>query len=290
MKNQTYKTRYGHNIFVTGASGGIGRACALAFAREGCRVTGISRSCKEVCEIFSGGGTLRMIRADVTAPASIRRAVKEAGAVDIAVLSAGMGVAGPVEELPPALARQQMEVNYFGVLNTCAEILPLMRRQKKGLVVVISSIAGRVPIPMQSHYSSSKYALEAYVSSLRMEMKRFGVRACLIEPGDTATGFTDARRSYDASGSVYEDVFKASIAKMARDERNGKPPESVAQAVLKAASKKEPPVRVAVGADYKALMFLLRFLPDRLTEQILTKMYLPEKASKKPDRTGPESL
>ena len=280
MKTFAKTNPYGSRVLITGASGGIGLACARAFAGAGCAVTGISRHCDETETAFPGGGSLSMIRADVTEDTSLRRAIELSGPFDIAILAAGMGVAGPVEELPMDLARRQMEVNYFGVLNTCAHLLPSMRRQGKGLVIVISSIAGRVPIPMQSHYSSSKYALEAYVSSLRMEMRPFGVRACLIEPGDTATGFTGARLSYDAEGSVYEEVFRKSIARMAHDEQTGRSPDTVAHVSLKVASKKNPPVRVPVGADYKALMILLRFLPDRLTEWILTKMYLPDPGKK----------
>lgn len=275
MSNAKWNNRYGERVLVTGASSGIGKACAEAFAKRGCRVTGISRSCAESAEAYPGGGTLQMMRADVTDIDSLRRTVGSAGPFDIAVLAAGMGVAGPAEELPADMARRQMDVNYFGVLNVCSLILPQMRAQKNGLVLVISSIAGKVPIPMQSHYSSSKYALEAYVSALRMEMRPFGVRACLIEPGDTATGFTGARISYPSKGSVYEDVFRKSIAKMAHDEENGRSPDTVAKAAVKMASKTNPPVRTAVGADYKALMFLLRFLPDRAVEAILTKMYLP---------------
>ena len=265
---------YGNHVLVTGASSGIGKACAAAFAKRGCQVLGVSRHCEEIFQEFPGGGSLEMRRMDVTDAASVRTALQSAGPFDIAVLAAGMGVAGPAEELPLPLARKQLEVNYFGVLQVCSEILPQMRKHRHGLVLVISSIAGKVPIPMQSHYSSSKYALEAYVASLRMEMRPFGVRACLLEPGDTATGFTEAREEYNVS-SVYKKVFEASIAKMAKDEQNGKPPATVAKAALKMAGKKEPPVRLAIGADYKTLMLLLRFLPDRLTEKILTKLYLP---------------
>ncbi len=277
--------QYGNRVLVTGASSGIGKACAHAFAKSGCQVAGVSKNCEETVRTFPGGGSLCMIRADVTDPGSIRHVLELTGPVDIAVLAAGMGVAGPVEELPLEMAREQMEVNYFGVLNVCSEILPEMREQGHGLIIVISSVAGRVSIPMQSHYSSSKFALEAYVAALRMETRRFGIRACLIEPGDTSTGFTKARRSYNNEGSVYEDVFKASIAKMAKDEQNGKSPTTVARTALRMAAKKNPPVRVPVGIDYKALMILLRLLPDRTAERILMKMYLPDTSEHSPEES-----
>jgi short-subunit dehydrogenase len=211
---------------------------------------------------------------DVTNDASVQAVTAQLDRVDIAVLAAGMGVSGPAEELPMALAYKQMETNFFGVLRVGQALLPKMRQQGRGLFLVIGSIAGRVPIPMQSHYSASKYALEAYVEAVRMEMRVFGVRACIIEPGDTHTGFTDARQKFCPPDSPYAAVCETSVASMERDERNGRPPESVAAVAMKLAGRKNPPVRVAVGWQYKALMVLLRILPHRLEDFILTKLYL----------------
>ena len=152
-----------------------------------------------------------------------------------------------------------------------------MRKQGRGLLIVIGSIAGRVSIPMQSQYSASKYALEAFTDAVRMEMKSFGVRACIIEPGDTKTGFTSARITQkEDDQSVYGNVLLKSVAKMASDEQKGRSPESVARIAISLAGKKEPPARIPVGLDYKALMFLLRLMPDRCKEFILRKLYLPK--------------
>ena len=266
---------YGKHVLVTGASRGIGKAVAEALAGAGCSVTAVSRGCSEATKDFPGGGSIHTVPMDVTNQNSVARVVGSLDRIDIAVLCAGMGVAGSAEELPMELARSQMETNYFGVLNVGGKVLPKMRKQGKGLFVVIGSIAGRVPIPMQSHYSSSKYALEAYVESVRMEMRGFGVRAVIVEPGDTRTGFTAARRIFVDQGSPYAKAVADSVAKMEADEQGGKDPASVAQVVLKLIEKKDPPVRVAVGFEYKALMFVLRFLPDRLKQFILRKMYLP---------------
>ena len=269
------KNCYGNHVFITGASSGIGRACAEMFAKEGCQVTGISRNCEEKTEHFAGGGSLTMKRADVTDASAVRAAVDALPQIDIAVLCAGMGVAGPAEELPMELVRKQMEVNYFGTVTVSEAVLPRMRQQKNGLLILIGSIAGRVPIPMQSHYSSSKYALEAFSDAVRMEMKPFGVRACIVEPGDTKTGFTAARMYGVSPDSPYYDICRKSVAKMEHDEQNGRPPASVAEAVRKLVGKKNPPARVPVGIEYKLLMQLLRVMPDRTKEWILTKMYLP---------------
>lgn len=273
-KDMQKKNQYGKNVFVTGASSGIGQACALMFARNGCVVTGVSRNTEEKTETFPGGGSLTLRRLDVTDEAATRKFVEELPCVDIAILCAGMGVAGPAETAPSGLTRKQMEVNYFGTLNAAQPCLTRMRAQRRGLLMIIGSIAGRVSIPMQSQYSASKYALEAFTDAVRMEMKQYGVKACIIEPGDTKTGFTEARET--PSDSSYGSTLVKSVAKMASDEQNGRSPDSVARVALALAARKNPPARVPVGLEYKALMVLLRVMPDRGREFILSKLYLPE--------------
>ena len=270
------KKLYGKNVFVTGASSGIGRACARMFAGNGYNVTGVSRNTEECVEEFPGGGTLTLKRLDVTEETAVRKFVEDLPGVDIAILCAGMGVAGPAETTSSELTRKQMEVNYFGTLNAAQPCLTKMRRQRKGLLLVIGSIAGRVSIPMQSQYSASKYALEAFTDAVRMEMKPYGVRACIIEPGDTRTGFTAAREMQSAEDNNYSGVLEKSVSKMAADEQNGRSPDSVAKVALALAARKNPPARVPVGLDYKALMVLLRVMPDRGKEFILRKLYLPK--------------
>ena len=243
------KNLYGKNVFVTGASSGIGRACAVMFARNGCDVTGVSRNTEEKTEHFAGGGSLTLRKLDVTDEEATRKFIEELPQVDIAVLCAGMGVAGPAETAPSELTRKQMEVNYFGTLNAAQPCLTRMRAQGKGLLMVIGSIAGRVSIPMQSQYSASKYALEAFTDAV-------------------------ARETKDDGG--YGSVLEKSVAKMAADEQNGRSPDSVAKVALALAARKNPPARVPVGLDYKALMVLLRVMPDRGKEFILRKLYLPK--------------
>lgn len=266
------KNIYGKSVLITGASSGLGRACAVAFAESGCKVTAVSRHCEEKTETV-GNGEIRTMPMDVNDEDSIRRVAGTLERVDILIHCAGFGIAGACEDTPLRLAKAQMETNYFGVLRVNAAILPKMRAQKSGLVLLVSSIAGRIGIPFQSHYSSSKFALEAYAEALRMEIAPYGIRVSLIEPGDTKTGFTEARSKQLDPASPYYARCARSVQKMERDERNGKPPESVAKVALSLAGKKNPPVRVAVGGEYKALMLAKRLLPDRLIEKILINMY-----------------
>lgn len=271
------KNVYGKYALVTGASSGIGQAVARELAGAGMYVTGVSRHCDMEREEFESGGYIDYMKMDVTDPASVKAVTDTMNEIDVAVLSAGSGVAGPVEELPLELAKKQMDVNYFGALNVCHQVLPVMRRQRRGIVIAIGSVAGRIPIPMQSHYSSSKYALEALIEAVRMEMHDFGVRAVLIEPGDTKTGFTQGRQCYDDTGSVYSDVFRRSVNKMAHDEQHGSSPEGVARTALKLLGKKNPPVRVTVGFIYKAIMVIVKLIPARAMEFGVRMLYLPKK-------------
>ncbi|MBQ6315786.1 MAG: SDR family oxidoreductase [Mogibacterium sp.] len=276
MKKDKFTNIYGRNVFVTGASSGIGEACARMFAENGCKVIGVSRNIEEKTADFAGGGSLTTKRLDVTDEAAVREFVDALDRVDIAVLCAGMGVAGPAETTPQEMTRRQMDVNYFGTINVAQPCLTKMRRQGRGLLIVIGSIAGRVSIPMQSQYSASKYALEAFTDAVRMEMRPYGVRATIIEPGDTKTGFTAARET-QTNAEGYGSLVGRSVAKMENDEQNGRSPESVARVALALAGRKDPPSRVPVGLEYKALMVLLRLLPDKTKEFILRKMYLPGK-------------
>lgn len=264
--------QYGNRIVITGASSGLGRACAVAFAKEGGTVYALSRKCEETTQPC-GAGTITGIRADVTDMDSIRRAYEKTGPADILIHSAGFGIAGAAEDTPLALVQRQMDTNYYGVLRVNQVYMPAMRRQHRGLILIISSVAGRVPIPFQSHYSSCKYALEAYAECLRMECAEYGIRTCLIEPGDTHTGFTGARRFSDVQSPYYERCKKA-VAQMEHDELNGRPPESVSAAALRIAGKRNPPVRRAIGLEYQALLFLQRLIPYRAAEKILQMIYL----------------
>jgi NAD(P)-dependent dehydrogenase (short-subunit alcohol dehydrogenase family) len=271
MKRKNY---YGTNVFVTGASSGIGRSCALMFAKHGFDVTGVSRNVEEKTKGVPGKGSLTFRRLDVTDEAATREFVEKLTGVDIAVLCAGMGVAGPAETTASELTRRQMEVNYFGTLHAALPCLGRMREQGRGLLIVMGSIAGRVSIPMQSQYSASKYALEAFTDAVRMEMRPYGVRACIIEPGDMKTGFTAARVMQ--SSEVYGSRLRKSVARMASDEQNGRSPDDAAKVVLALAGRRNPPARVPVGLEYKVLMQLLRIAPDWAREIAVSKLYLPK--------------
>ena len=141
-------------------------------------------------------------------------------------------------------------------------------------IVGFCSIAGFISIPYQSSYSASKFALEALVQALRMETKPFGIQACLIEPGDTKTGFTGARKLCAQVQPCYQAPMTAAISKMEQDEQQGKSPDTVAKTALKLAYCSHVPIRRAVGASYRTIRILCKLLPDRLAEFIVRRLYL----------------
>lgn len=262
-------------ILITGASSGIGRAAAEAFAQAGYTVYAASRRCTESTEPC-GAGEILSLPVDVcdeAAVAQMAQVLRERGAPQIVMHCAGMGIAGAAEDTPEDEIRAQFEVNYFGVLRVNRHMLPLLRAQKSGLILLVSSVAGRVPLPFQSHYSATKYALDSYAEALRMELRPFGVRVALLEPGDTRTGFTAARRMAVPEDSPYLARCTAAVARMAHDEQNGYPPETVAKAALRLARRKHPPVRVTIGVQYKLVMLLRRILPAGLFEAALAALY-----------------
>ena len=265
----TKKSPYLMKVLVTGASSGIGKETADLFALNGFTVYAASRHPKE-----TKNPSIIPLTMDVTDLDSVRNAVSKIDELGIIVHCAGFGISGSAEMTPLERAKAQMETNYFGVLNVNSIFLPLLRKNKRSLVLITSSVAGLIAIPYQSHYSSSKYAIEAYAQALRMEASQFGVRVALVEPGDTKTGFTKARTSDEPESSPYFEQCKSSVAHMAHDEQNGKTPDSVARVFLKLAYRKNPPVRCAVGLDYKALALLAKLLPARLANWIVKLIYI----------------
>ena len=170
-------------------------------------------------------------------------------------------------------AKKLFDANFFGTLEVTRACMPHLIKSC-GIIVNISSVAGVLTVPFQGMYCAGKAALEAASEALRLEAAPYKVRVCIVEPGDTKTDFTQNRVWTDeARGSKYESVMKKSIEKMEHDEQNGAPPEAVAKVVCKMLHRKNPPVRRAVGASYKILLFLKRLLPDRLVMWILSLMY-----------------
>jgi len=266
-------------VLITGSSSGIGKATTDLFYKQGYKVYGTSRKAPPPGSNESSNPDNQMIYMDVTKDASVTAAVdyiiKDAGKLDILILNAGNGIAGSIECTDIDESKWQFETNFFGVHRVIRQVLPYMRSQKSGVIIAISSVAGVISIPYQAMYSASKYALEAMIEALRYEVQPFGIKACLVEPGDTKTNFTGNRHFSDATKlqNVYDTAFKRSIARMESDEQNGVSPDKVAKVIIAMASKKTPPARKAVGFSYQAIILLKKLMPAALVEFAISKMY-----------------
>ena len=260
-------------VLVTGASSGIGECCASLLAQKGYRVYGASRSAVSASPVLP-------LKMDVTQDDSVRQAVdsvlQREGRLDVLVNNAGMGIAGSLEDTSPEEARGQFEVNLFGVLRMCHAVLPGMRLQGAGYIVNIGSIGGLIAIPYQGLYSASKFALEGLTECLRMEVKSFGIRVVLIEPGDHRTGFTKHRRMTEASSSnpAYRASFERAIEQMAADEQAGPLPDNIARLVHRVIQTRNPRLRYTTGTlAQRAAVWLKRLAPNALLEKIVSAYY-----------------
>lgn len=250
-------------ILVTGASSGLGAATAAHLANQGHRVYAASR--RGTVESASNALPLTMnVDDDASVAAAVDQISASEGRLDVLVNCAGYGVAGPIEDTPVAMAQAQFNTNVFGVMRVCQRVLPLMRSQREGLIVNVTSIAGEIALPFQGIYSATKFAVEGLSEALYAEVKPFGINVVLVQPGDFRTGFTDARRAVPADGSAYADRSVKAIEIAAKDERAGADPQQLARAIGRIVSSKRPKLRYVVGpSEQEWLMRLRHVLPGR---------------------------
>lgn len=263
------KTERGITL-VTGASSGIGLVTAQALRRDGYRVFGTSR--KPMPDIEDG---ISMLVCDVTDDASVRRAVDEvlsrAGRIDLLVNNAGIGLLGGAEESTTEQAKAVFDVNVFGVMRMTNAVLPVMRRQRRGRIVNLSSILGLIPAPYNALYASTKHAVEGYSESLDHEVRTQGIRIVLVEPGVTRTPFEENITRPDRPLAIY-DTVRADAEKLMRDViGKGDAPEVVAKVVLEAANATSPKRRYTAGKAAGQARFIRRFLPESFVDRSFRK-------------------
>jgi len=190
-------------VLITGCSSGIGRAAAVSLHDAGLRVYATARRVDTLADLASRGiATLALDVTDETSMAEAVAAVEaDAGSVGTLVNNAGYGLYGPVEQVPMAEVRRQLETNFFGLVRLTQLVLPGMRRRRGGRILNVSSMGGRATLPGGAFYHASKYAVEAFSDALRMEVAQFGIEVVLIEPGPVKTPWTDT-----AAGSLGDAV------------------------------------------------------------------------------------
>jgi NAD(P)-dependent dehydrogenase (short-subunit alcohol dehydrogenase family) len=271
-------------IFVTGASKGIGRACALRIARAGHQVFAGVRAPADAEDLQREGPGITPVQLDVTNGEQVRAAadfiaqrVGSAGLYGV-VNNAGIALACPLEFIPIDELRRQLEVNVIGQIAVTQAVLPLIRRAT-GRIVNIGSIAGRSALPMTGAYAASKFALEALTDSLRVELMPWGIQVAIVEPGVIATPIWETSaaaadrilaRLPATALEYYGNIIDALRRHAAGGTTRGLPPDAVAQVVEHALFAKRPRTRYLVGRDAR-LRAALGVLPDRVLDRLIRR-------------------
>ncbi len=280
---------------ITGASTGIGEACALRLDAAGWRVFAGVRRDEDAARLGAKlSDRSQPVIVDVVDQASIARAAEVIGTalgddgLDGLVNNAGIAVTGPLEFLPLVEFRQQFDVNVTGQIAVTQAFLPLLRRAR-GRVVFMGSIAGRMALPMLGPYSASKHALEAIADALRVELQPWGMHVALIEPGSIATpiwkkGDDAAAQAASRFPPMADQLYRAAVTAMRKAAgdaaRRGVPAETVAVVVEQALTAASPRTRYLVGADAKLRARLNAWVPDRMRDRLFTRLLgLPARGS-----------
>lgn len=262
-------------VLVVGASSGLGSAAAQCLAADGYIVYAAARSFANGAEPPTG---CRALALDVSAADSVHAAVdtvlREQGRVDALVCCAASFTMSPMEELPIDILADMMNVNFLGMARCVQAVMPAMRAQKSGHIVLFSSLNGLFSIPFQGAYSATKHAVEAYGEALAQETQGMGIHVTVVEPGDCRGGSQKYRSVYLNENSPYAAAFEHGTAKIHHDETNGLPPERVGHAVAKAVGKKNPPARLVVASlDQRSAIWMHKLLPRKLFNRIIAAYY-----------------
>jgi NAD(P)-dependent dehydrogenase (short-subunit alcohol dehydrogenase family) len=233
-------------VLITGASKGIGRATVQELAARGHSVIATARN----PDTLDGLPAELRLRLDVTDQASVNQAVAAAGAIDALISNAGETARGPVESIPLAEVDHLWQLNTLGALRITQAVLPGMRARGGGRVLFLSSILGRLTIPLSGAYAASKWALEALAETLAVEAGHFGVKVIIVEPGAVSSGALDHPRTYLAE----DDPYGPLATQLAGARGSFITVDEVAAAIADAVEDDQPPFRIPVGAPAKAVL------------------------------------
>ena len=258
---------------VTGASSGIGAAVARRLNAQGHRVYAVARRVDLMAPLAEDG--IIPVRLDVTddtaLAALISRVISESGRIDVLVNNAGYGALGAIEDVPLAEARRQFDVNMFGLARLTQLVLPHMRAQRSGRIINMSSMGGKIHVPLGGWYHATKFAVEGFSDGLRVEVAPFGIQVVVIEPGAINTEWhgVAADNLLATSGvGAYADQA-AAVAKFLAAGGLGSSPEVIAKAVDRAVRARHPRSRYAVGLGAKPALLARRVLPDKVFDRMV---------------------
>ena len=262
-------------IFLTGASSGIGLAIARSLTARDDEVWGTSRNLTHLEQ----RAQLHRIRLDLSDAQSIEEAfqtaLSEAGHFDVVINNAGSGHFGPAEHLSDAEIEKQFQILLFGHLQLMRLALAAMRPRGQGLIINVTSLASRLPVPFMAAYNAAKAAMAAFTMSIQLELPDANIRVVDLQPADISTAFNDAVMKGNPHDSRYEMRVAKTWTAVDRNMKNAPKPELVAEHVLQLIDSKNPPPRVTVGDMFQSKIapFIFRFLPQRVRVWGLKKYY-----------------
>ena len=269
-----------HIAVVTGSSSGIGFETALLLARSGFHTYATMRNLeksKSITEIANIEKLpLQVVQLDVNDDISVKNAIDkivsaaENKRIDALVNNAGYGLFGPLEDTSIEEIKAQFETNFFGVIRVTQRVLPVMRKQNSGGTIVnVSSVGGRIGVPVLSAYQSTKFALEGLSESMSYELEPFGIKVVIIEPGFIRTNIvnssTSAQKALDPKSPYFSLMQKVKnyFKSMMENASSSSPPEEVAKVILQAITSKNPQLRYTVGNDAATIIQARMNMPDK---------------------------
>ncbi len=261
-------------VFITGASSGIGMETARFLNTKGYKVYAGTRKLEPMVELMSMG--VEVVYVDITKDeemiAAVNHIISREGKIDVLINNAAFGLYGALEDVPLEQARYQMDVNVFGVARLVQLVLPHMRAQKSGRIINVSSVAGKVVAPYGSWYHSSKFAIEALSDSLRNEVRQFGVKIVVVEPGVIKTAFGDSAKDNllkYSQNSVYREGVLSTAKSFDAMNRQGAKPEVISKLIFKAIKSRNPKVRYHAGYMAGPSLFARKILSDKLFDKLI---------------------
>lgn len=271
---------------VTGSSSGMGFATAITMARAGIHTYSSMRNLKKsktITELASAEKLpLQVLQLDVNDKKSVREAitkiVTEKERIDVLVNNAGYGLFGSLEDLSIEEMKAQFETNFFGVIRVTQLVLPIMRKQKSGTIVNVSSVGGRIGLPILSAYQSTKFALEGLSESMSYELEPFGIRVVIIEPGAIRSNIMNssiwAKKAQDPKSPYFSQLQKIKDHFKSMMENESSPPEEVAKVILEAITSENPQLRYTVGHDAATLIQARVNMPETQFKKMIVQNFL----------------
>ncbi|MBT7950605.1 MAG: SDR family oxidoreductase [Gammaproteobacteria bacterium] len=268
-------------VLITGAGSGFGKVTALAFARQGDTVYASMRNPDDNCSLARTAAdenlSIKLLKLDVTDKSSIQKAVdvifQNEGCLDVLINNAGIHIPGALEDMPDSDIHRVMNTNFFGVLNVTRTVLPIMRKQQSGRIIMVSSIGAMIGRANDSIYCASKSALEAAAEALRYEVARFGISVSVIEPGVFQT---EIGRKYDVSSeypqdSPYRQLVDYRVNLVKKSCQTGDDPQRIAELIVSIAAHEQPGFRYPAGNQAEEFLPMLKKMTESERDEFIRK-------------------